>query len=69
MASEYLSAHGVEFSGGRARSDGVHHGLAGFGNNTTSAKECIEFFLLVNRHWGILRRTVTPPPASQVEHF
>jgi hypothetical protein len=50
VASEYLSAHGVEFAGGRARSDGLHHGLAGFGDNTTNTKECVEIFLLVNRH-------------------
>ena len=47
VASEYLSAHGVEFPAGRAGSDGLHHGLAGFGDNTTSTKECIEIFLLV----------------------
>lgn len=61
VASEHLSAHGVEFPGGRARSDCLHHGLAGFGDNTTSTKECIEIFLLVNRHAGILRRTRSHP--------
>ena len=52
VASKYLSAHRVEFPRGRARSDGVHHCLAGFGDNTTSTKECIEIFLLVNCHGG-----------------
>ncbi len=56
MASEYLSAHGVEFPGCRARSDGFHHRLAGFGDNATSTKECVEIFLLVNGHGVILRR-------------
>ena len=51
VASEYFSSNGVEFARGRARSDGLHHGLAGFGDNTTSTKECVEIFLLVNRHW------------------
>ena len=64
VTSKYLSAHRVEFPGGRARSDGVHHGLAGFGDDTTSTKECIEIFLLVNRHVGILGRSVTPPAAD-----
>ena len=61
VASEHLSAQGVEFPSGRARSDRLDHGLAGFGDNTTSTNECIEIFLLVNCHFGILRRTVTPP--------
>jgi hypothetical protein len=73
VASKYLSAHRVEFPCGRARSDGLDHGLAGFGDNTTSTKECIEIFLLVDRHVGILGRTVAPPPAhggsgTKVEH-
>jgi hypothetical protein len=50
VASEYLSAHGVEFAGGRAGSDCLHHGLAGFGDNATGTKERIEIFLLVDRH-------------------
>jgi hypothetical protein len=50
VAPEYLPAHGFEFAGRRARSDGLHHGLAGFGDNTTRTKECIEILLLVNRH-------------------
>src|ERR1700677_2224809 len=61
VPSEYLSAHGVELPGGRARSDGLHHGLAGFGDHTTRTKECIEILLLVNRHSQILRRPVTYP--------
>jgi hypothetical protein len=65
VSSEYLSAYGVEFPGGRARSDGLHHGLAGFGDNTTGTKECVQIFLFVNRHLVILRRTVTPPPGVQ----
>ena len=67
VASEYRSAHGIKFAGGRARSDGLHHGLAGFGDNATSTKECIEIFLLVNRHLDILRRTVTPPPGDRAQ--
>jgi hypothetical protein len=58
VASEYLPAHCVELPGGRARSDGLHHGLAGLCDNTTGTKECIEIFLLVNRHARIVRRTV-----------
>ena len=50
VAPEYLTAHGVEFAGGRARSHGLHHGLTGFGDNTTCTKECIEILLLVDRH-------------------
>ena len=65
VASEYLSAQRVEFAGGRARSDGLHHGLAGFGDNTTSTKECVKVFLLVNRHLGILRQAVAPPPGNR----
>jgi hypothetical protein len=68
VASEYLSAHGVEFAGGRARSDGLHHGPAGFGDNTTSTKECIEIFLLVNRHLGILRRGASCTALEVVTH-
>src|ERR1700722_3557057 len=56
VASEYLSAHGVEFPGCRARSDGLHHRLTSFGDNTTSTKKRIEIFLLVNSHRAILRR-------------
>ena len=50
VASEYLSAHGVEFPGCRARCDGFHHRLASFGDNATSTEECVEIFLLVNGH-------------------
>jgi hypothetical protein len=68
VASEYLPAHGVEFAGGRARSDGLHHGLAGLGDNTTGTKECIEILLRVDRHAGILRRTVAPRADGEQEH-
>ncbi len=56
VAAEYLSTHGVEFTGSRAGSDGLYHRLAGFGDNPTSTNERIEVFLLVNRHAAILRR-------------
>jgi hypothetical protein len=59
VASEYLSAHGVELAGGRARGNGLHHGLPRFGDHTTRTKECIEILLLVNRHAVILRRAMT----------
>ena len=64
VASEYLSTHGVEFAGGCAGSDGLHHGLAGFGDDTTSTKERIEILLLVNRHSGILLLIVTISPGE-----
>ena len=50
VASEYLSPHGVEFARGCARSDGLHHGPAGLGDDATGTKQCIEVFLLVDRH-------------------
>lgn len=62
VAPEYLSTHGVEFPGCRARSDGLHHGLAGLGDNTTSTKECIEIFLRIDRHSRILRLDRDAPP-------
>src|ERR1700689_4533275 len=52
MSPEHLSAHGVEFPGGRPRSDGLHHGLPRLGHNTTSTEEFIEIFLLLNRHFA-----------------
>jgi hypothetical protein len=64
VAPEYLSTHGVEFPGCRARSDGLHHGLAGLGDNTTSTKECIEIFLRIDRHSRILRLDRDAPPGA-----
>ena len=56
VASKHFSPQRVEFTSGRSWSDGLHHGLTGFGDNTPSTNECVKVLLLVNRHGAILWR-------------
>jgi DnaJ domain len=61
VAPKGFTTNRIEFAGGDARSDRLHHRVSRFRDDATRPGEAFEIFVAVNRHYEILRCPLGAP--------